>query len=420
MKSVIKYGVAITALTFVVALGFQNCAPPAKITSDSYVNATGKSRDDVNLGVESILLSGKSSSKNPHKCVKTSENCFMETFKQPVKNTRAVDVLFVVQTSASISAQRQIIAAGINDFITSLPVGSDFNIAVMLSHGSTSNLAGRLFRAANEPIVLKSSELSPAQIQANLDIKLNQVVMDPAAGGGEEGLFSLFNGIATPAILAESQGLGFFRPEAALGVVFVADRRDICAVLPVGVPAETDPGKIAARIRDCEGLTATGLSNRLALLKGQLPIQVSGIIYADTPAPAGKEIGYGYTDMIALNPGVAIDIANDDIDEGLASIAELSGQQMTIQNEFILDYSGIDPKTVKVTVNGTIVDYTLDGNKVVIKSAIPAGATVIVTYCLKAKPNTNGCHHRMHKCKGKHGNSNNGNHLGCHKKHKNR
>lgn len=398
MTTFTKYG-GITALALAFAVGFQNCSQVATDSGGSFLSSsTSMTGDDINVGVQAIALKSKNSEKNPHKCVKTGDKCFSETFKQPVVNTRAVDVLFVVQTSASIADQRQSIVDGINNFITSLPVGASFNIAVMLSHGSLSNLSGRLYRAAAEPIVLKSSELSAGQIQTYLDMKLNNVVMDPAAGGGEEGMFSLFTGITTPAILADSQAQGFFRPEAALGVVFVADRRDICAMVPAGVGAETDPGKLAARIRDCEGLTAAGLTNRLAILKGALPVAVSGIIYADSPAPAGKEIGYGYTDMIALNPGVAIDIANDDIDEGLASIAELSGQQMEIQKEFILDYTGIDPKRITVTVNGAAVPYDLEGNKVTIEVPIPAGAMVMISYCLKSKLNTNGCHHRMHKC----------------------
>lgn len=339
--------------------------------------------------------------KNPHHCDQTGKNCYKETFEQPVTNTSAVDVLFVVQTSNSIVPERQAIVAGIDEFIQSLPTNSDFNIAVMLSHGSTSTYSGKLFQAASEPIVLKSSQMTNAQIQSYLDMKLSQVATDPDSGGGEEGMFSLFNSITTPALLATAQSQDFFRAQAALAVVFVADRRDICAVVPAGVPPETDPVKIDARIRDCEGLTAAGLTNRLHLLKGAKPVQVSAIIYADSPAPADNEIGYGYTDMVALNAGVAIDIANDDIAEGLSSIAELSGQQMEIQYEFTLEHDNIDPNTLVVTVNGQPATYTLDGNTVTITSEIPPGATVVIAYCTKTieKDDCDHGHHPKHKGK---------------------
>ncbi len=340
--------------------------------------------------------------KNPHHCDQTAKNCYKETFEQPVTNTSAVDVLFVVQTSNSIVPERQAIVAGIDEFIQSLPANSDFNIAVMLSHGSTSAYSGKLFQAASEPIVLKSSQMTNAQIQSYLDMKLSQVATDPDSGGGEEGMFSLFNGITTPTLLAASQAQDFFRTQAALAVVFVSDRRDICAVVPAGVPPETDPVKIDARIRDCEGLTAAGLTNRLHVLKGSLPVQVSAITYVDAPAPADNEIGYGYTDMVALNAGVAIDIANDDIVQGLSSIAELSGQQMEIQYEFTLEHDNVDPNKLVVTVNGQQVPYTLSGNTVTITSEIPAGAVVVIAYCVKTNIEKDDCKHHHHNCKHKH------------------
>jgi hypothetical protein len=322
------------------------------------------------------------SRKSAHDCQQTSAGCFSETVR-PSAGSGPVDVLFVVQTSASIADVKPTIISGINDFIATLPAGSDFNIAVMLSHGSTSDRAGRLYQAGSEPVVLKSSELSNTDIQTYLDAKLANPPMDSPSGGGEEGVYSLFHGITTPALLSESQNAGFFRANAALGVVFIADRRDICAIVPPGVPPETDPLKIGARIRDCEGLTPAGLSNQLHVLKGSQPIIVSGILYSRDPAPAGKELGYGYIDVINLNNGVAIDIANDNIANGLSSIAQLGGSGSSTQNTFTLSHSGIDSKKIIVTVNGVGVNFTLSGDTVTITDDIPAGAEVVIAYCLK-------------------------------------
>ncbi|MGZ3805851.1 MAG: hypothetical protein ACXVB4_16655 [Pseudobdellovibrionaceae bacterium] len=387
MKRILNIFYGWIQLLMIVGFGFSvmGCAKDGGSPSSQ---EAGETSIASLVSEETHQLIMKNAHRNPHNCVKTSELCFSETFTQPVTTTRAVDVLFVVQTSDSIVPEKQAIVAGIDGFIQSLPANSDFNIAVMLSHGSTSPYSGKLYQVATEPIVLKSKDLTNAQIQTYLNEKLNQVVSDPDSGGGEEGLFSLFNGITTPSLLAASQAQGFFRPDAALGVVFVADRRDICAVTPPGVPAETDPVKINARIRDCEGLTAAGLTSRLHTLKGSLPVAVSGIIYADAPAPAGNEIGYGYTDMIALNAGVAVDIAHDNIAAGLASIAQLSGQQMTIQTEFTLEHDNINPKRIIVTVNGVGATFELNGNKVTITSPIPAGAVVVISYCLKANKDT--------------------------------
>jgi hypothetical protein len=382
MKSLIKFFYGMVQLLVLIGFGF-NIVGCAKGSDSGAPNGGAEASVDAPVSTQVAQTIVRTPYKNPHNCQQTGTKCYSEIFQQPVTNTSAVDVLFVVQTSDAIVPEKQAIVAGIESFIQSLPVNSDFNIAVMLSHGSTSPQSGKLYQAASEPVVLKSSELTNAQIRTYLNTKLTQVVTDPDSGGGEEGLFSLFNGITTPALLAASQAQDFFRPQAALGVIFVADRRDICAVLPAGVPAETDPVKISARIRDCEGLTAAGLTSRIHTLKGSLPVAVSGIIYADSPAPAGNEIGYGYTDMIALNAGVAIDIGNDNIATGLASIAQLSGQQMEIQNEFTLEHGPIDPKRIIVTVNGQGVPFQLEGNKVIITSQIPAGAVVVISYCLK-------------------------------------
>ncbi|WP_413288838.1 hypothetical protein [Bdellovibrio sp. HCB337] len=392
-------------LIVVLGLGFNvGCAKGSAGSDVNFQTAEDSSPSEINPEIDPATVSETTKksarkNKNPHKCKQTSEKCFSETFEQPNQPASAVDVLFVVQTSEVISNEIQTVVSGINTFVNSLPEDTDFNIGVMLSHGSTSALSGRLYQADAEPIVLKASELSNVDLQTYLTAKLTNLVVDPDAGGGEEGMFSLFHAITTPALLAEAQAQDFFRTDAALAVVFIGDRRDICAVVPPGVPAESNPIKIDARIRDCEGLTAAGLTNRLELLKGDLPVAVSGIIYADAPAPAGEEIGYGYTDVIALNAGVAIDIANDNIAEGLEFILELSGDQTQIQNEFVLMHENIDPKKIIVTVNGEGVPFKLIGNKVIITSEIPAGATVVIAYCLKTKPSCNGHHHGHRKCR---------------------
>ena len=316
----------------------------------------------------------------PMSLATAADNCTADTFQVPISKAPAVDVLFVIETSSSMSDIRQKISSGIAGFVSKLPLNSDFNIAVMLSHGSTSNLSGKLYQAGSEPLVLKSSQLTNAQIQTSLANKLQQMSTDFAAEPGEEGLFSLYNGVSNPALLSEIQAAGFLRPQAALSVVFVADRRDICAVTPPGVPEETDPAKLAARFRDCEGLTAAGLLSRLSLLKGTNPLLVSGIVYTGPSVPVGKEIGYGYTDVIRLNGGNAIDIGQDNIGGGLSPVIALGGQASG-QNTFTLSHTNIDATTLKVTVNGQDVLFTYDSSKVTTLLAAPEGASVVVSYC---------------------------------------
>lgn len=306
--------------------------------------------------------------------------CFSETYKAPPSALKAMDYLVILQTSDSINNEMPLIRAGLEGLIDSLPADADSNVAVMLSHGSTSSRSGRLHRAGNEPVVLRSRFLTKSQMKALLNQKLANLPQDPDSGGGEEGMFSLFNGISSPALLAENQAADFFRSEAGLMTIFVADRRDICAVIPAGVPPETDPAKVNARIRDCEGLTAQGLISRLQQLKGNQALRVTGVFYAKPPVPAGHEISYGITDLIKLNSSVAADVAQDNISQVLTGA--IPGGIGSSMPEFTLSRSGVESASVQVTVNGKAATFQVNGNKVRLTQAVPAGSTVVISYCL--------------------------------------
>lgn len=330
-----------------------------------------------------FLSTASAASKKAHSCVSTSNDCYKESFRIPIGSQKPTDVLFVVDTSSSMSDEMPKVRSAISQFVGSLSPTADVNMAVMLAHGSTSTYSGALFKATSEPATLKSRVLNPIQMETFLRHKLNSLPQDADAGGGEEGMYSLFNGITSPALLAASQADGFFRPNADLTVIFVADQRDICAITPAGVPPETDPGKLAARIRDCEGLTAQGLSSRLRSLKGAQALKVTGIIYAQTPPSSvdGNEIGYGYTDMTAINQSTPIDFDRSDIANSLKRL--LSGGSVG-QAEFTLTHSGVDSSTVRVLVDGVEVPFVLSGTKVILQQAAPAGATVVVHYCVES------------------------------------
>jgi hypothetical protein len=373
--------------------------------------AFNNNENDSSQGLTPEVVKNADGVVNPVDCheIKDPKNpdkkCFVDIFTQPRQNTGVIDILFVVDTSGSLAGERQKIVTGIQNYINGLPEDADFNIAVMLAHGSTSVWSGRLFKAANEPVVLKSLDLTNAQIQSYLGTKLNTVVDDQDSDGGEEGIFSLFKGVTVPAKLQESQAAGFFRNNAALSVVFVSDENDICATYPSGVTPVVDPDgrEVPARIRDCEGIVAQGLTTQLKNLKGSQPLTVSGIIYADSPVPVQdeNELGYGYTDMIALNSGIAIDIANDDIATELQGIAEIDNQQMGVQNQFTLAHDLINEATLVVTVNDQSVPFKLQGNVVTITQAVPAGAIVRIYYCLKKSNDHKHCkrckHHERKK-----------------------
>lgn len=317
--------------------------------------------------------------------------CYKETFRQKDDITKKLDILFVTDTSGSLDAERQEVANGIKNFIGQLPPGTDFNVSVILGHGSTSPRTGKLYQTdANEPAVLKSSELSITTIQTYLKNKLTYVKGDSDSDGGEEGLYSVSQAVKG-ANLANAQNLGMFRADAGLAVVFIADENDICARYPVGVTPVVDPDNKEgpAYIRDCEDITPAGVYGQLKNLKGTLPLAIGAVIYTGQgliPAGGENEIGYGYKDIVALNNGVLVDIASHNITVDLATIGNLTGTSLLLTTEFQLHNSPVDPSTIRVYVDGVLVPhtYTAGNNSVHIApdKCGAAGTVIVIKYCL--------------------------------------
>src|ERR1700692_836487 len=97
--------------------------------------------------------------------------------------------------------------------------------------------------------------------------------------------------------------------------------------------------------------------------------------------------------MISLNNGVAIDITHDNIANGLSSIGHLDGITSTsLQNPITLAHNGVDPNKIIVTINGFGSAFTLDANgdtdTVTINQTIPAGAVIVISYCLESETPT--------------------------------
>ena len=330
-----------------------------------------------------------------HDC---GDNCFRETYSQKEETTKKLDILFVTDTSGSLDAERQEVADGIKNFIGQLPPGTDFNVSVVLGHGSTSARAGQLYRTDyNEPIVLKSTELSITDLQTYLKKKLMYVKTDNDSDGGEEGLYSTSQAIKG-GNLANAQSLGMFRADAGLAVVFIADENDICARYPVGVTPVVDPDNKEgpAFIRDCEDITSAGVYGQLKNLKGTLPLAIGAVIYTGEGAiPAGgeNEIGYGYKEIVALNSGVLVDIASHNVTADLATIGQLAGFNLMLITEFQLTHTNVDPDTIRVYVDGVLVPHTFTAgtNSVHVEPTKcgAAGTVIVIKYCLNEEDPNN-------------------------------
>lgn len=327
---------------------------------------------------------------DPLEPVTPAEACYTDSFNQPTAKVGKLDILFVTDTSGSLDVERAAIADGIDSFVAGLSNDVDYNIAVMLGHGSRSSYKGKLYQqVATEPAVLTKS-MGLTTIRTILKNKLTKVAVDTYSDGGEEGLYSLFQGVTTPALLTQSQTAGFFRPDAALAVVFISDENDICAVYPAGVTpvVDTNNNEVPSKALDCGGITPDTVYAKLKELKGDKPVLISSVIYvAGKPVPVGgeNEIGYGYLEATQLSKGLSVYLGgtNTEIANGLGDIGKLADSQLTLILKHTLANTGT-PSSVGVKVDGkdSLFNYDSVTREVNLLEPGGSGSLVDINYCI--------------------------------------
>jgi hypothetical protein len=209
---------------------------------------------------------------------------------------------------------------------------------------------------------------------------------DLGSDGGEEGLYSTQQ-LVSGGNLVAARNQGFFRNDAALTVIFIADENDICAIYPAGITPAPDPEGREARARDCGGVTSAGVLNQLTGLKGNMPVVVGGVLYTNpgaVPAGAENEVGYGYLDIISLANGTAVELSNvGGIAPGVGGIGETSALDMLLYHDFKLSYGGVVTDTIKASVDSASVPhmYAVETHTVHLERAGDFGSRVSIDYC---------------------------------------
>lgn len=323
-----------------------------------------------------------------------SENltCIKEHYYQPNQElTKKIDILFVTDTSGSLNAERNAVANGIGNFISQLSSSADYQIAVTLAHGPRSSRSGQLYKAGTEPMVLRSKELSVADIRTHLVKKLTTTKGDSDTDGGEAGLLSLNKALESARLDEIRSQHDFFRKDAALAIVFVSDENDICAVYPSGVTRVFDPDdkELPAFNNYCKNkVDASTVYDRLETVQGINPLLVSAIVYANTatvPSGGENEFGYGYSDIVKLANGTMVDIAANDIPTGLADIGKEAAIKMILRTDYILSYLNVNESTISAAVDNANVQFSFDKGKNLLRllsNVGKANSTVVLSYCL--------------------------------------
>ncbi len=208
------------------------------------------------------------------------------------------------------------------------------------------------------------------------------------------------------------QNARFFREDAALAVIFVADENDVCydykspkalqnQFKPRWKNAQAgvqDPMEVKAFNSICRvGSNGSALNYEQVLrslkrMKGEMPLIISGIMYTDNnklPNRTGKEskgaskeeneAGRGYLELIAAADGEVHEL-NSNYAEKLAKIGDLAAFKMQYQNAIpLVDVSGqpvdrvqdIDPNSIRIDI------YTDRSQRQLVKSILASDRSAI-------------------------------------------
>lgn len=359
--------------SYLLVIFFQNCQ-----------NAKIEIKPPLPDGTSSIFNNSDNNNPDPN----FYKTCYTDKFNQASELiSKKTDILIVADTSGSLSEERAKIASEIKALVQEIPSSVDYQIAIMPAHGSRSSLSGKLWNMKGEPLVLSINKMSVDQISTSLGKSLLNMVGDSYSDGGEEGLFSLSQGLSSNGLeLARQQG--FFRADAALAVLFVSDENDICYRYPNGLVQVPDPEKAEgpAFVRDCSNITPSSVYSQLLALQQDRPLLVSGAIYTDLTTISNNgenELGYGYLDIIALNQGIKVDLAQPSFHDGLKKIGELIHKRLQLKNRFALSHvQSIDPKSLRVSIDGNQVkaEYIAGGIQL-FEQLGGFGSQIIANYC---------------------------------------
>ncbi|MCM2282353.1 MAG: fibronectin type III domain-containing protein [Bdellovibrionaceae bacterium] len=319
--------------------------------------------------------------------------CYEDVHYQPNATLiKKIDILFVTDTSGSIVEERGKIAEGIDAFVAELPEDVDFRIGVMPAHGSRGSHAGKLSKYKNEPYVLDSETMNMAKIRSHLVEKLKYPPTDYHADGGEEGMYS-FQRSLDNGMLTMNRAHGFYREDAALAVIFVADENDICARYPAGVTPAADPDRLEAPAfkRDCANVTPESTLERMKSLMGDRPFLLAGVLYHEQskfPHTGENEIGYGYLELVRSMNGIVIDMAGGQYNQGLAQVGLLATKKLTLLSKFALPDAvkgKVDASSIRVSVDSKETTHSFSADENVVELTGDLGmdrSKVAIRYCL--------------------------------------
>lgn len=391
-----------------IALLLASCTPvdqgqnkPGAEAGDASVEADAESGDT--FGFSALIKALKNLIGNPTGSTQRRDDnsgrvCTVDNFQQPdAQNFAKADILFVQDTSGSMKDEWQRVALNIQHLMQQLPAGVDVRLGVILAH--VGQKSGQLFAGKNQPKVLSNQNMTNAQIGASLvaTFAAGSQQTDPALG---EAAFHSLNDAITKR-LKDNQKAGFFRPDAALAIVFMSDEHEIGFPFPQfqapGLPPRCDEyweDRFKRDYYDSQGLTLDVLISRLKKLKGEAPITTHAFVnitredlFRNNDPNASclyDTLGYGYFEMIQKTEGVLFSI-QDDRTEGMIRIGRSVSDGLELIHDFRLSKPAdkVDPATIKAAVDGVRKPHAYDApaNLVHLDDAGTFGSKIRIEHC---------------------------------------
>jgi alpha-tubulin suppressor-like RCC1 family protein len=322
--------------------------------------------------------------------------CFHDVYPASIgKKIAKIDIAIVVDTSGSMTNERLAIANQFDSFTKNLPEKADLRIAVILAHGDKTGHAGKLYQKNTEPRVLNSKQHTIEEIKSALKTKLQNPATDNETDGGEVGLYSLVKSFDETEF-AFNQSHDFYREDAALSVLFIADEQDICAEYPAGVIPVVDPQKLEEKAYQKYCLDQNGenkfsaekVFNVLKNKKGDQPVFVNGIVYNNLqtiPHVGENELAYGILELIEYARGQSIDLVGRKYEKGLAKLGHKANSALSALQSFTLQTNKVDPATIEVFVKNNKVEFTYDAELNLVSLIQPRATNTVarLKYCEK-------------------------------------
>jgi len=290
---------------------------------------------------------------------------------------RSVDVLFVIDTSASLVSERQKLARAVPRFLDQLPKDADVRVATILAHGAESRWSGKLYSHDEDPRVLAPMSISPARAEKYLSRALERPALDSSMGSGELLMYALQRSLEEEP-LAEIQSQGFFRANAALAIVFITDENDLCfdpkAHGYTKFPhynssfLSNEKASFKRYCVDGRGTVVVSTTSVISTLQEKFPgkkVTMAGIVHQDpkeVPYFGEDAIGHGIIELIEENAshqatgssaGLILEITSKNYAPALASLASQVSTSLTLLTSFPLGHSlPLDMSTLIVNVDG--------------------------------------------------------------------